>query len=246
MTRKLFWEDPYLSRIETTLTSIDGNRVTVDRTILYPFSGGQEWDHGTIGNRKVTDILLQGRELVYILENTAGLRVGDILPMQMDWERRYALMRMHFAAELVLEVTCRSCPDIHKIGAHISPEKARIDFLWKESLNARLPGIQMEVNRLIEEDHTILSEFSDVENEQRFWEVPGFARVACGGTHLKRTGEIGQIRLRRDNIGRSKERIEIFLDEAPPPARNDSNGSGRPRERGGQQDQGGKQKIGSQ
>ncbi|MBM3124444.1 MAG: alanyl-tRNA editing protein [Chloroflexi bacterium] len=214
MTRKLFWEDPYLSKIETTIKTIDGHRVTVDRTILYPFSGGQERDHGTIGNREVTDVFQQGRELMYVLQNTTGLRVGDILPMHIDWERRYALMRLHFAAELVLEVTLRSCPAIEKIGAHISPDKARIDFLWKENLNARLPGIQTEVNRLIEEDHTILSEYSNVENEQRVWEVPGFARVACGGTHLKRTGEIGRIRLRRDNIGRGKERIEILLDEA--------------------------------
>lgn len=43
-----------------------------------------------------------------------------------------------------------------------------------------------------------------------FWEVPGFARVSCGGTHLKRTGEVGNIMLKRKNIGKGKERIEVY------------------------------------
>ncbi len=66
---------------------------------------------------------------------------------------------------------------------------------------------------MIAEDREIVSAYSDEEAEQRYWEVPGFARVACGGTHLKRTGEVGAITLKRDNIGRGKERIEIYLNE---------------------------------
>ena len=211
MTRKLFWEDPYCSQIDTTITSIDGNNVTVDKTILYPFSGGQERDHGTIADREVLEVHKRGKELVYALGNTEGLSVGDTVVMKIDWERRYALMRLHFAAELVLETVYRTFPSIEKIGAHIARDKARVDFLWAESLSPHLPLIQENVNRLTQEDHEIVSAFSDVENEQRYWEVPGFARVACGGTHLKRTREVGAIKLKRDNIGKGKERIDIYL-----------------------------------
>jgi Ser-tRNA(Ala) deacylase AlaX len=213
--RKVYWEDPYLARLETRIMSIDGASVTVERTILYPFSGGQERDHGRLGGREVLDARLDGREIVYTLENTEGLSVGDLVPMEIDWERRYALMRLHLAAELVLEAACRLLPSIEKIGAHIARDKARIDFLWPESLGSQLPGIRETVSRLVAEDREILSAFSDEVGERRYWEVKGFARVACGGTHLKRTGEIGAIRLRRDNIGRGKERIEIYLEEAP-------------------------------
>ena len=55
-----------------------------------------------------------------------------------------------------------------------------------------------------------MSAFSDEAAELRYWEIPDLARVACGGTHLKRTGEIGKIELKRKNIGKGKERIEIF------------------------------------
>ena len=51
--------------------------------------------------------------------------------------------------------------------------------------------------------------FSDEANQGRYWEIEGFARVPCGGTHLKRTGEIGPVTLKRVNIGKGKERIEI-------------------------------------
>ncbi|HNE01040.1 MAG TPA: hypothetical protein PLQ18_04975, partial [Plasticicumulans sp.] len=48
-------------------------------------------------------------------------------------------------------------------------------------------------------------------NERRYWEVEGIARVACGGTHLRRTGEVGVLALKRRNVGKGKERVEILL-----------------------------------
>jgi Ser-tRNA(Ala) deacylase AlaX len=66
-----------------------------------------------------------------------------------------------------------------------------------------------KANALIAADHPIISAFSDEASERRYWEIEGFGREACGGTHLKRTGEVGAIKLKRDNIGKGKERIEI-------------------------------------
>ena len=66
---------------------------------------------------------------------------------------------------------------------------------------------------MIEADREIVSAYSDACAERRFWEIDGFARVPCGGTHLRRTGEIGALTLRRKNPGKGKERIEITLRE---------------------------------
>jgi len=100
---------------------------------------------------------------------------------------------------------------IKKIGAHIAQDKARIDFEWGGNISNVLTVIQKEALIIIEANQEIISAFSNEETEERYWEIPGFARVPCGGTHLKRTGEIGEIELKRKNPGKGKERVEIYL-----------------------------------
>jgi hypothetical protein len=124
MTRKVFWEDPYLTGIETTLTGVSGNAVTVDQTIYFAESGGQESDHGFINNHSVIQVRKEGREIVYTLENNHGLQVGQRVKMTINWERRYSLMRLHFAAEVILELVYQNLKGIEKIGA-ISPRTRR-------------------------------------------------------------------------------------------------------------------------
>ncbi len=211
MTEKVFWQDPYLARLETRITSVTGDEVTVERTIFYAFSGGQESDDGTIGGRRVLLARKDGLELVYRLEPGHGLKPGDPVTITIDWERRYALMRLHFAAELVLELAYRTLESIQKIGAHIAQDKARIDFDWGENISSVLPAIQTEAHTIIQSGQAITSAFSDEINEARYWEIAGFARVPCGGTHLRNTREVGTITLKRKNVGSHKERIEIFV-----------------------------------
>src|SRR5262249_21682335 len=102
-----------------------------------------------------------------------------------DWARRYRLMRLHFAAELVLELVCRRIPAIEKIGAHIAEDKARIDFQHDRNIAELLPDLAGEALRIIRADQPIISAFSDETSGQRYWEIAGFSRVPCGGTHLK-------------------------------------------------------------
>ena len=118
-------------------------------------------------------------------------------------------MQLHFAAEIVLELCYRRFPGIERVGAHIAEEKARLDFLWPKSVASELPALAGEAREIIVADHSIISAFSDEKAERRYWEITGFARVDCAGTHLRRTGEIGEIELKRKNPGKGKERIEI-------------------------------------
>jgi len=213
MTRKLFWEDPYLTEMETTVTGVKGNDITVDRTILYAQSGGQESDHGFINYQRVLQARKEGKEIIYSLDDGHGLRAGDRVMMAIDWERRYRLMRLHFAAEVILELVYQNLKGIEKIGAHIAQDKARIDFKWDENISRIFPALEKEALKIVEANQEIESAFSDEEAEKRTWKVEGFSQVPCGGTHLKRTGEIGRIALKRDNIGKGKERIEIRVND---------------------------------
>jgi Ser-tRNA(Ala) deacylase AlaX len=206
---KLFWQDPYRTALDTRIASVAGDAVTLEETIFYAFSGGQESDAGTIGGHKVLEARKDGGDIRYRLEPAHGFRPGDPVTVEIDGARRLKLMRLHLAAEIILELAYQKLPDIQKIGAHIAEDKARIDFEWPETISKLFPMMQEKAGELVAADHAIVSAFSDEANQRRYWEIAGFARVPCGGTHLKRTAEIGAIALKRVNIGKGKERIEI-------------------------------------
>ena len=212
MTIKQFWIDPYLSRHLTCVASVADSDVTLRSTIFFAFSGGQESDQGTIAGYPVLRAQAEGTAIVHTLPEGHGLAAGQTVEVEIDWTRRYRLMRLHFAAELVLELFYRALPGVGKIGAHIAQDKARIDFTWPESISPRLAGIAGAANAIVQADLVITSAFEDMADERRYWQIDGFARVPCGGTHVRRTGEIGAIRLKRNNIGRGKERVEILVD----------------------------------
>lgn len=211
MTVKQFWIDPYQSKQQTQINSIEGNNVTLRSTIFFAFSGGQESDEGTIAGLPVLQAGKNGPEIIYTLPDNHGLSPDESVEVIIDWKRRYKLMRLHFAAELVLELVYRALPTVEKIGAHIAQDKARIDFSWPDSISPLLPKISDQANAIIGSNLEIRSAFEDKLHDHRYWEIDGFSRVPCSGTHVKGTGEIGPIRLKRNNIGKGKERIEIYL-----------------------------------
>lgn len=208
---KVFWQDPYLSELKARVTSVEGQLVTVDRTIAYAFAGGQESDYGTINGHNIIKAEKLDKEIVYTLKDQHGLQPGDRVDIKIDWVRRYNIMKLHFAAEIILELVTQHFNQPEKIGAHISAEKARVDFMWQGNIGQIFPVLEQAAANLIADNLEIRSEFSDAANDIRYWEIEGFAKVLCGGTHIKRTGEIGGLILKRNNIGKGKERIEIML-----------------------------------
>jgi Ser-tRNA(Ala) deacylase AlaX len=211
MTDRVFWREPYLTELQAVVSAVQGDVVNLDRTIFYAFSGGQESDAGTIGGRPVLDARLDGDEISYTLPADHGLAVGTPVAVAIDWHRRFRLMRLHFAAELLLEIVTAGLPQARKIGAHIAADKARIDFLCDAPITDRLPEWGAQALAIVRADLPIVSAFSDAAAGRRYWEIAGYARVPCGGTHLRRTSEVGDVTLKRRNVGRGKERIEIFL-----------------------------------
>lgn len=213
MTNKVFWNDPYLTNLDTVITSVEGNRVTVRDTIFYAFSGGQESDTGSIGKNPVEDAIYEDGSIVYVLSDGHNLQAGDSVSMSIDWQRRYDLMRLHIATEIVLELFYRKIPSIKKIGAHISENKARIDFFYDRNLSSLLTSISEEVSNIIHSGIEIDILFSDRDPNRRFWKIKGFAQVPCCGTHVRKTSEIGALSLKRKTGGKNKERVEIYLKE---------------------------------
>jgi len=208
--RKVFWNNPYQCQLITHVSSVNGNRISFDETIAFSFSGGQESDKASVNGMNVVSSEIEGNLIYYTLPEDHGLVVGDKVTMEIDWPRRYKLMRLHFAAELVLELVTKKL-NLEKIGAHIAETKARIDFIYDKNISPFLESLLTEYNQIIEKDAQIKTGFSDVLKQRRYWEIEGFSKVPCGGTHVKSTAEVGFVTLKRVNIGGGKERIEIRL-----------------------------------
>ncbi len=208
--KKLFWEDPYLSYNSAIVTSVGGQTITLDQTIIYAFSGGQQSDSGRIGGFELIGAKKEGLEILYTLPDDHNLYEGQEVIVEIDWEKRYKIMKLHFAAEIILELMYQNYDHPEKIGANITSDKARIDFYWNGNISDTFSLLETKAHNLIDANVPIKSEFSDKQKQRRYWEIEEFGKVACGGTHIKSTGEIGRIRLKRNNIGGGKERIEIF------------------------------------
>jgi Ser-tRNA(Ala) deacylase AlaX len=211
--QKVFWEDPYKKVLTTRVSEVNCHRLLFEETIVFSFSGGQESDKAYVNGIPIIDSEKVGNLIYYVLTKGHGLSVGDLVTLEIDWPRRYKLMRHHFAAELILELVKRKL-NLKKIGAHIAENKARIDFMYDKNISHIFEEILSQYNEIIKQDLMIVTGFSDSENQRRFWQIEGFSKVSCGGTHVRSTREVGYVILKRSNIGRGKERIEIKLKDS--------------------------------
>ena len=209
---KTFWDDPYQTVLHTTVSEYTDNKLLPAATIIFSFSGGQESDKATINGIRVLSSEKIGTDILYTMPAGTSFSKGDPIEMQIDWKRRYRLMRLHFAAELILELVTKNL-GLEKIGAHIAEEKSRIDFIYAQNISTIFEELLADYNRIIESNLPIETGYLDEPSQRRYWKIAGFSQVPCGGTHVKSTGEVGFVTLKRNNIGRGKERIEIRLVE---------------------------------
>ena len=212
--KKVFWHNPYQRSLDTKVLEVENDKILLEETIAYSFSGGQESDKGTINNFSILNSEIKNNLIYYFLPEGHGLLKGDPVKMEIDWQRRYRLMRLHFAAELVLEIVTKNF-NLQKTGAHIAEHKSRIDFMFNGHISTLFDQILSEYNKIIKNDELIQTGFSDMEKQRRYWKIEGFAQVPCGGTHVRSTSEVGFIKLKRDRCGKKDnipvERIEITL-----------------------------------
>jgi Ser-tRNA(Ala) deacylase AlaX len=208
--KKVFWDNSYQTKLNTSVVTVNGNEILFAETIAYSFSGGQESDKCMVNNLSVLDSRKEDNLIYYTLPDNHGLSAGDAITMEIDWPRRYRLMRLHFAAELILEIVTQQF-SFEKIGAHIAEHKARIDFIAPGNISQHFDAILEAYNDIIAADKKIETGYIDVASQKRFWKIDGFAQVPCGGTHVKSTMEVGYATLKRVGLGKSRERIDIKL-----------------------------------
>lgn len=130
--KKIFWDNPYQTSLETKVIQVDGNTIVLNETIGFSESGGQESDRVTINDNEVSSSQMDKSSpflIYYTLPEGHGLIPGDNVVMKIDWLRRNRLMRLHFTCELVLVLMNRlfnKTPD----GIELKPEE--IDTVIKK------------------------------------------------------------------------------------------------------------------
>jgi misacylated tRNA(Ala) deacylase len=241
-TEALFRDDAYLKTADAKVVAVnDRGGIILDRTIFYATSGGQPGDTGTFeradGSRIAIAATITGEtkdEIIHVsaLEQ-AGPAVGELVKLSIDWQRRHLLMRMHAACHLLTV----ACP-FPITGAAVSEDDSRVDFdipdtgFTKEDVTARL----ME---LVRADHPI---FTRLITDEELASSPGLVKSKnvrppvgtgrirlvcigenasidsqpCGGTHVKSTGEVGEIHIGKiEKKGRENRRFRIRFGPMP-------------------------------
>ena len=233
MTEALFRDDSYLKDCEATVVAAGPDGIVLDQTVFYPMGGGQPGDTGSIrwdgGEAAVSDTRYgEGGTINHIVGADASLpSPGTRVTATIDWDRRYLHMRMHTALHLLGAVLKYGVT-----GGNISAAKSRLDFDMEETVDKE--QVTADIQALVAADHPVSCRWiSDSELEAqpelvrtmsvkppkgaghvRLLEIEGVDLQPCGGTHLRSTAEVGQVRVGKvEKKGRHNRRVSILLDQ---------------------------------
>jgi len=209
-TKRLFWEDPYQTQCDATVIRVEGSEVVLDQSVFYAFSGGQASDSGTINGQAVKEAKKAGEDIIYVMEEPPDFKEGDKVIIEIDWEKRYDLMKLHSASHILYFIVQEKTGLKKIIGSNVTVDKGRLDYEYPEVISPILPDVEVKANELFNQEAEISIYPDPQDPTKRWWEGLSW-KVPCGGTHVRSTKEIGNVRLKRKNIGKGKERIEIYL-----------------------------------
>jgi len=235
MPEELYLKDSYLKEFEAEVMGVSKEKfIILDRTAFYATSGGQPWDEGVMRTEndefKVVYVGKFDGKISHEVDKP-GLKVGEKVKCEIDWERRYRLMKMHTATHILSEVIYKDTGSLIT-GGQLGIEKSRMDFNLLEYDPEKIRGYIDRANELIGKDLKISVEFLPREEAMKLPQVSKLAKglpeslkeirivkigdydmQADGGTHVKSTNEIGKIKLLKiDNRGKNNRRIYYTLE----------------------------------
>lgn len=232
-TKLLYLYDSYLKEFEAKVENINGNIVILDQSAFHPITGGVGCDFGWLvkGDARFpvnrVEVDRATKIVSHVLEaEPTGLGQGDVVKGIIDWNRRYALMRLHTAAHLIAAVMYRDYSALIT-GGQVDVDQAKLDFnlprtdrevfedAVKKANEEAAKRVELKVYFLSREEALkvpgvvkLAERMPPEERELRIVEIPGIDLQADGGPHVKNTGEIGEIQLLRiENKGKNQRRI---------------------------------------
>jgi misacylated tRNA(Ala) deacylase len=235
-TECLFREDSYLKSCEARVVAVtEQGGIVLDRTIFYATSGGQPGDTGSLTFADGTRIPVEPAiytdaaktEIAHVLAvGTSVLKIGDSVTAEIDWDKRYARMRMHSALHVLSAVLPYAVT-----GGSVGDRESRLDFDIPEA-GLDKDAITAKVAEMVATNAAVSSRWiTDAELEAnpglvktmsvkpptgtgrvRLIEIAGLDLQPCGGTHVRATGEIGAVRVTQiEKKGKQNRRVRLAL-----------------------------------
>ena len=232
----LFREDSYLKSCEARVVAMtEQGGIVLDRTVFYATSGGQPGDAGELTTENGARIPIETAiysdtaksEIAHVpATNAQGLKIGDRVTAAIDWDKRYARMRMHTALHLLSAVLPYAVT-----GGSVGDSESRLDFDIPEA-GLDKDAITAKVAEMIASNAPVTSRWiTDAELEAnpglvktmsvkppmgtgrvRLIEIAGLDLQPCGGTHVRATGEIGGVRVTQiEKKGKQNRRVRLAL-----------------------------------
>jgi alanyl-tRNA synthetase len=219
-TERLYYTDSYLTTFDATVIDQGdgGRRVYLDRTAFYPTSGGQPFDTGRLGGVQVVDVVDEADRVAHLLEAPIG--PGPVRGT-VDWGRRFDHMQQHTGQHL-LSAVLEELFGYHTVSVHFGVESSTLDLDTGEVTPEQIRQVEARANAIVFENRPVTVGFEDAATAAglrketgrtgmiRVVTIQDLDRSACGGTHVRATGEIGSIHIRKAERVRKQVRLDFL------------------------------------
>ena len=225
-SRRLYHDDPYATRFRARVAATGAHAgrpaVELEATCFYPEGGGQLGDRGTLGGARVVDVQVTEEGRIWHLLEAAGPAAGE-LDAEVDWARRFDHMQQH-TGQHILSAAFERVADAPTLSSTLGEEHSVVEVALSGA-DWRLVGrVEEAANRVVWEDRPVALHWVDADGVARFRlrkppavagpirvvEIPDWDASACGGTHVRRTGEVGEIKVIRWEKVRGNVRFEFL------------------------------------
>jgi alanyl-tRNA synthetase len=236
LTQRLYYTDSSLLEFDATITAVDdrGSQVflSLDRSAFYPTSGGQNFDTGLVyaisNGARVRVIDVQDDEenggILHVVECAPGwLQPGAPVRGEINAARRRDHMQQH-SGQHVLSAAFDRLYDFATVSFHMSDDSCTIDLATDKVSPSQLEAAERLANEVIAEDRPVEIRFATpdearamgvrkipqaVREKLRLIDIHEFDLNACGGTHVRSTGQIGAVLLRKTEKVKQGVRVEF-------------------------------------
>lgn len=209
MNELIYYQNQYQKELEARVLKVEGNKILLDKTIFIPASNTEPGDLGKINDIKIKASEKKGDEVWHILPGNHSLKEGDSVKLELDWDNRLKMMRLHSALHLFAGPFDKNFGKRPVAGA-IKGNEAYLVF--KEEIPDEIINSAIEqINKDLESGLEIKSYWDEKREGFRWTQVGDYLPIPDGGLHVKNVKEIGKIILKDKKLDDGKQKLVISI-----------------------------------